>query len=243
MRPLPDLDAAAWFARPAGRAVLSSETAVCSRRLEEIYGNVGLILRPDGVPADILSDTQVISGFALDVSVQPRISRPVVSNTDALPINDESVRLLVLHHVHELVADRTALLTEACRVLAPGGRLVLLSLNPVGRSLRWKPLPSWVLHWRTGRRLTREMAALGLQKIAIDGVFAGQGKVSEAAGRLGEGLLAPLARMAADGYVLTVRKPNETGRIVNARSLISKANNRVGNAQTAGMGSTANAGR
>ncbi|MDX1569104.1 MAG: class I SAM-dependent methyltransferase [Xanthomonadales bacterium] len=209
-----------------------------------MYGNVGLILRPDGVPADILSETQVISGFALDVSVQPRISRPVVSNTDALPINDESVKLLVLHHVHELIADRKALLAEACRVLAPGGRLVLVCLNPLGRSLRWKPVPDWILHWRSARQLVTELASMGLQKCTIDGVFAAEGKVSELAGRAGQGLLAPVARLAADGYVLTVRKPSETGRIVNARSLISKANNRVGKAaHPAGMSRSADAGR
>ncbi len=62
----------------------------------------------------------------------PDLSRPseMVSGLQDLPIQTESLDLLVLAHALEVSADPHHLLREAQRVLLPEGRIVILGFNP-----------------------------------------------------------------------------------------------------------------
>lgn len=234
MKPQPEADAARWFASRAGREILAAEARVCAQVFREIYGSVGLMLRLDGVPIDLLSDTQLVSGFALDVSLVPRVNRPIVSRTDALPIHEASIKLLIVHHVHELV-DST-LLVELVRLIAPGGLLALAGLNPVGRRLRWSCQPGWVNHWRHAATLRRELKRSGMSPVATEAVLAHSGGYRKLAARLQGSALGGVSRLLADGYLLVMKKREEAGRIVSARTLINRSGQRVSNAApSAGM--------
>ena len=56
-----------------------------------------------------------------------------------LPLPSASVDGIVLHHALETVDDRRSALREAGRVLRPGGRLLLLAINPASLWLLAKP--------------------------------------------------------------------------------------------------------
>ena len=60
----PEADAARWFSRPGGQGLLASQARACADLFGSIYGNVGLMLRLDGVPVDLLSNTQLVCGYA-----------------------------------------------------------------------------------------------------------------------------------------------------------------------------------
>lgn len=50
---------------------------------------------------------------------------------DALPLPNNSLDAMVLHHALEVCADARSGLREAARVLVPGGRLVICAFNPM----------------------------------------------------------------------------------------------------------------
>jgi SAM-dependent methyltransferase len=50
---------------------------------------------------------------------------------EALPLPNNSIDAMVLHHALEISADPRSGLREAARVLVPGGRLVICAFNPL----------------------------------------------------------------------------------------------------------------
>lgn len=82
-----------------------------------------------------------------------------------LPLASASVDGIVLHHVLETVDDRRSALREAGRVLRPGGRLLLLSINPASLWLLAKPHRAFRgVHPLSVPRLYDWLALLGLER-------------------------------------------------------------------------------
>lgn len=76
-----------------------------------------------------------------------------------LPLPNESVRVVILQHV--TAADAAALLAECERVLMPGGRLLLSSLNPFSPyRAQWRRHGMVV---RTPQRLRQLLERVGLE--------------------------------------------------------------------------------
>lgn len=73
---------------------------------------------------------------------------------EPLPFVDDAFELVMLRHALEVVAEPSALLADAIRVLAPGGVLVLTGVHPLSG---WAP---W-FYWRA--RGTRPVLQLPLQ--------------------------------------------------------------------------------
>lgn len=80
---------------------------------------------------------------------------------EALPVVDEAFDLVWLQHALESAPRGSHLLDEACRVLAPGGMLVVTALHPLGG---WAPWFRWQARrqrqhmpwpWRLRQRLRR----------------------------------------------------------------------------------------
>jgi SAM-dependent methyltransferase len=76
-----------------------------------------------------------------------------------LPIQTESMDLVVLPHILEFDARRFQTLREVNRILKPGGELVMLNFNPFSLSVRfqflwdWKLADSWRAHFITKARV------------------------------------------------------------------------------------------
>jgi SAM-dependent methyltransferase len=150
--------AGAWFATVAGRAILDSEEAIVRSAAAERPGQPWLRLMPtDGLaPVGERELPLFVAGGAFHGPV--RCALP-------LPLASESIGTVVVQHVADGSVLPDALLEEAARVLVPGGRLWLLTLNPLapyrGRWMRQGPRASEPVRWR------RRLRAAGLEPEAV----------------------------------------------------------------------------
>ena len=93
--------------------------------------------------------------------------KPVAADPAHLPLPSACVDGVVLHHALETSIDRRGALREAARVLRPGGRLLILGINPVSLWLLGKPDVAF-RHMKPVSlpRLRDWLALLGLQRDA-----------------------------------------------------------------------------
>ncbi|HEX4511069.1 MAG TPA: methyltransferase domain-containing protein, partial [Burkholderiaceae bacterium] len=94
-----------------------------------------------------------------DPEFRPRASAVSIGlrcDAEALPFKDSSIDLVVMPHTLELAGDAHVALSEATRVLVPGGRLVIVGFNPASL---------WGLRQRLGR--TRVGLGLGESRLFL----------------------------------------------------------------------------
>jgi SAM-dependent methyltransferase len=125
----------------------------------------------------------------------------LLSRSDELPFVEASFKQVALWHV--IATGKEAELEEACRVLAPGGELLILGLNSKGfrarRDKEARDLPR--LHWRA---LDRILAELGME---ITGVL-GAGIVGISSKAFQQNGLGALILPVADLLVIRARAVN-----------------------------------
>lgn len=61
---------------------------------------------------------------------EPAIGVDGVGRFDALPLPSDTIDVVVLHHALDFCRQPQRVLAEAARVIRPGGRIVLIGLNP-----------------------------------------------------------------------------------------------------------------
>jgi len=146
---------ARWLKTPAGRYLLGWEQGEVDRAVADIFGFHALQL---GLPEleTLRANRMPHRWIALDATAEsspslftPLSSEPSAGNGGALPIDSQSIDLIVMPHTLELAHDAHLALREAERVLRPEGRLVIVGFNP--HSL-WGAR-QWLGHLR--QRLTR----------------------------------------------------------------------------------------
>jgi hypothetical protein len=147
-----------WFSTTAGRAILDSEEDVVRLAGAERPGQPWLRLMPtDGLA--------MVGERELPLHVSGGYFHGPVRCALPLPLASESVGTVVLQHVADGSVLPDAILEEAARVLVPGGRLWLLTLNPLAPyRARWQrqgPSASEPVRWR------RRLRAAGLEPEAV----------------------------------------------------------------------------
>ena len=122
--------AQAWFASSEGAAVLDSQREVVHAALAERPAQPWLWLAPLPPPRP---------DAGRGIALYARGDRFGGDATCALPLPlpTEAFATVVLQHVATPDARGAALLEEACRVLVPGGQVLLFALNPVS-PYRWR---------------------------------------------------------------------------------------------------------
>jgi len=141
-----------WESSP-GLALWRAERACLGPHCEQHRGMVSLQL---GM-APLMSDMCPIR-HALDWAPSAdlvRTANSVVCLPDSLPLADDSVDLVLLHHLLEAVDHPHHVLQEAARVTRPDGRLLVFGWHPFGPSgvrRRHRPAP-WQQQWRAPGRL------------------------------------------------------------------------------------------
>ena len=77
-----------------------------------------------------LAPDAALKGHRIYACAQPGEDVTLVSVPESLPLRDDSMDVVLLHHALEFSPDPHCLLREAHRVLAPRGHLLVLGFNP-----------------------------------------------------------------------------------------------------------------
>ena len=168
----------AWFSRTPGEEIASQQIAQLDRVLPNLFGyhivQVGRL-----ADWDLLSKSRILNRNIVEIDgVEHGHHYPVVrGSATALPVESDSVDVVVLPHILEFEAQPHEALRESARVIVPEGHLIICGFNP------WSLLGCWrylklgqnELPWR-GRflaltRLRDWLALLGFDVVSQDACF------------------------------------------------------------------------
>jgi SAM-dependent methyltransferase len=141
LNPFKDWDS--WSQTPLGARLLSEEQAWLDATLSDVFGYHAMQIGPmplDALRANRMSTRArmgwpgVVSSADPCANTPDEIAQPscLVGSMPELPLQTESLDLLVLSHALEVCEDPHHLLREAQRALIPEGKLVILGFNPFG---------------------------------------------------------------------------------------------------------------
>lgn len=124
----PDLDA--WLAGPLGAMLLEQEQAVVADSLECAFGLHCLQVGAWGEPDRFLALAR--TRCAALIAGHAAAGAALVAEPEALPLQSDSVDVMLLPHTLEFAPDPHEVLREAGRVLTGEGELVVLGFEPLG---------------------------------------------------------------------------------------------------------------
>ena len=119
----------AWFMTELGQRLLTEE----QRKINQVLSSriVRCLLQLDMGVYRPLFDTHTVGCGILCSTLPNRAPCPVICcHPEHLPIEPESVDLIILHHVLDYCDNPYDTLREAAQALVPGGQMILLSFNP-----------------------------------------------------------------------------------------------------------------
>ena len=137
-----------WWRQPLGRALLDAEQKRLEPFLAKTFGYHFLQL---GV-------SPYVSLTHLSQISHPMVWSPkwlkdageslLISDAHALPIPDDSVDVVLIHHLLDFVDSPHVVLREAARITQHKGHLIIVGFNPMSswgacRYLRWKKTVPW----------------------------------------------------------------------------------------------------
>jgi SAM-dependent methyltransferase len=122
----------AWLATPSGQYVMRWETEQLSQLVADMFGYYALqlgFLELDALAANRMPHRiRVSTARAPSADAAPDL---LVGGFEELPLESQSVDLIVLPHQLEFSDDPHQILREVDRVLRPEGRLVVVGMNPL----------------------------------------------------------------------------------------------------------------
>lgn len=156
-----------WQSHLSAQHLVSLEQSLIDPLLKKAFGHQLLQISISGAQPlyqNACVPNKTILHFDLPVA---GLGHAIVSEPDALAIANESIDVLILHHVLEFSNNPHQVLREAQRVLSSGGHLILVGFNPwslwgLRRSLYLSRKAPWSGHYLSHRRVSDWMRLLGL---------------------------------------------------------------------------------
>ena len=122
-----------WHETPLASELYELEQEALKKILPKLFGFHLLVLGGAG-SNDLLQSSPIshqitVAETSSDSGSQEKIS--LVSPLNALPLQNDSVDVVIVNHMLEFSHDPRGVLREAVRVLRPGGHLLLLGFQPI----------------------------------------------------------------------------------------------------------------
>ena len=124
-----------WFFSNSGNALRAMESDYLSKVIPFRYQQQILQIGSLGWEREYY-DTDVRSDFVVvdRVAVADESTGRIVANCGEIPLESESMDVVIVPHCLEFESDQYGVLVEAERILKPEGRLILLLFNPWSRT-------------------------------------------------------------------------------------------------------------
>jgi SAM-dependent methyltransferase len=154
-----------WFASERGIQLLGRQKALVDEVLHQCFGYHLLQL-------SVVSQAILFKESRVQRNHRCHPSAKMVSaqcHFEQLPFANESLDVVILHHVQEFVADPHQILREAQRVIVPNGQLIVLGFNPwsilgsYSKLARFFPQSKWHNHLISCSRMQDWLDVLGFQ--------------------------------------------------------------------------------
>lgn len=146
----------AWLESPLGQELLVCEKEMLEPFLARVFGYH--ILQLGCSSHSMLGESPVGHKFFFTPSYKTGSHFPVACN-ELLPLSNESVDAVLIHHALDFTPDSHRLLREAARVVMPGGKLLIMGFNPgsswgLRKLFRWKNCLPWSGRFISSGRVT-----------------------------------------------------------------------------------------
>lgn len=158
---------AQWFESELGKEYIQAEKQQLDDLLPDLFGfyllQVGQLGNVDLLSASRVSHCKVMGLLPDDLAQEGAFQ----GQSWALPIQSDSIDVVVLPHTLDFSLYPHEVLREVERVLIPEGQVVITGFNPVSIwqfwrwALRWRKQPPWCGHFFTTLRLRDWLKLLG----------------------------------------------------------------------------------
>lgn len=210
------------FELAALRCLVAEEWQMVRREAQRLAAGCVLSMRPSpGENAETLPSHPELASLFL---AGKRWVGTFACDLDNLPVRSESVRMIVIRHVFDLLPTESPLIEEIARLLVPGGTVLVFGLNPLS------PWRLWSLgQTRNGMRMPRHHRASQMGRL-LKGVnlettqrrYLG-GRWPASTYRLGPGVEEGLATQWDAAWMLLAQKPAVATRLAGLPSRKAEA--------------------
>lgn len=157
-----------WFQRMPGSMLIVEEKAVVDRVLKTVRGNC-LLQIGGSIDNKLTEHAQTPRVYFVDDRYRARPSKLMIqAKTDQLPIDAESIDLVLVAHALEFSNNAWGILQEAHRVLKPEGKIIVLGFNQWSLWQAWKLFLDkkrfpWCGHFYSAGKIKRKLCALDFE--------------------------------------------------------------------------------
>ena len=199
---MPHLALLDWFDSDLGQYVFRTECRMLAQLLPGFFGYH--LLQLSVQDEQMFCSSPVPAKVAVSMSL--RRGAGLVASPPSLPFANDSVDVVLVHHLLEFVESPQDILREIGRVTAPAGNLVIVGFNPVSAWGIWQRLARsrgcvpWTGHFIRPRQLMDWLDLLGF-------------KIDQARYAIYRPPLAPSARRLGEHARSRVPKPQPACRL------------------------------
>lgn len=116
-----------WFETPLGHQMLDEQRAVLDQMLPEYFGYHLLQLSIQNEP--LFGESPINHKISMALTGEDQASFRGAATS--LPFENDSVDVVILHHLFDFYDAQQVMLREAARVTIPMGRVLIVGFNPI----------------------------------------------------------------------------------------------------------------
>lgn len=167
-----------WFDDVLGAMLLEQEQAALDEVLQDLFGYYLLQLGWVS-PRDILTESRIRMRMVMDVDRPQGLDYPFVrARPEMVPLQGDSLDVVVLQHTLEFADDPHEVLREVDRMLIPEGHVVIVAFNPWSYWGAWRMLRRrrkqrfpWCGRFLSVTRMKDWMGLLGFDTVQVVPLF------------------------------------------------------------------------
>jgi len=162
-----------WFQSTLGRKLLADQRKIVASKIHRLFGfhqaELGVSHRvPIGNPSSLGHKFYVLPSWEQDLP-----ENSIISRSNELAIESDTVDLAILHHTLDFSSDPHQTLRETGRILKSSGHIMLVGFNPLSswgmrKAFTRSKLAPWNNRFISGRRIEDWLNLLDFKVSGLD---------------------------------------------------------------------------